>query len=48
MNKKTYKTLEFNKILSKLSSLGTKILLNIWGNHEYAILNNEYESFSTV
>lgn len=36
-----------NEVLSKLSSLDTKILVNIWGNHEYAILNNEYESFST-
>ena len=36
-----------NDVLSKLSSLDSKILVNIWGNHEYAILNKAYESFST-
>ncbi len=36
-----------NQILDIISKLETPIIANLWGNHEYAIIREDYEHFSS-
>lgn len=36
-----------NEVVKKLKMLDKKLIINLWGNHEYAILNNDYTQFSS-
>lgn len=36
-----------NEVIEVLEGIGMKVLCNIWGNHEYAIMKNDYTRFSS-
>ena len=36
-----------NEAIGLLKKIDDKVLCNIWGNHEYAIMNDEYDRFSS-
>ena len=36
-----------NEAIELLKKIDDKVICNIWGNHEYAIMNDEYDRFSS-
>ena len=36
-----------NEVIGLLNKIDDRILCNIWGNHEYAIMNDDYDRFSS-
>ncbi len=36
-----------NEVIGLLKNIDDKVLCNIWGNHEYAIMNDDYSRFSS-